>query len=225
MSVRERDPNFDLQQHLRRLQSVQSIPDAHINYLNYLKLSGFTPKVIYDIGSCVMQWTRVAHEIWPSARIIMFDAFDAAEFLYAESQFDYHIGVLSDKVKNIKFYQNDRMPGGNSYYKENDDIVFPPHKFKEYETSTLDDVVKARGFPPADLIKLDVQGSERDILTGGLHALRECEHLIVEMQNVEYNLPWIESNGFACIGYKFCDNGPDADYGFISTGLKQPKQL
>ena len=38
----------------------------------------------------------------------------------------YHMGVLSDEdSKEVKFYINDTLPGGNSYYKERNDDVFP----------------------------------------------------------------------------------------------------
>ena len=89
---------------LYNLSNQQLIPTDHVNYLIKLKNDGFEPKVIYDIGSCVLHWTKIAKKLWPNAKIILFDAFQPAEFLY--SGYDYHIGVLSNVDNNIvKFYQ------------------------------------------------------------------------------------------------------------------------
>jgi len=90
-------------------------------------------------------------------------------------------------------------------------------------TKTLDDVVKERGFPPPDFIKIDVQGCEVDILKGATETLKTVKDLVVELQHSEYNkgapqvqesLPFIESLGFKCVSPMFAYNGPDADYHF-----------
>lgn len=210
-------------QHLRQLSQIRGMPQAHIEYLKKLKQDGVEPRVIYDIGACVLHWTHEAKKIWPAAEIIVFDAFDQCAFLYEEEQFDYHTGVLSHTDGNIvKFYQNEMLPGGNSYYRENS-ACFPESCAIEKVTSTLDTIVKARNFPLPDFIKIDVQGAEKDILQGAIDTLATVEHLIVEMQRVDYNagapkvtetLPYIESLGFKCIVPLFCDNGPDGDYHF-----------
>ena len=72
---------------------------------------------IYDIGCCVLQWTDIVKKLWPNAKIILFDAFTANEFLYKD--YDYFLGVLSDKNDMIvPLFKNNTHPGGNSYYRE-----------------------------------------------------------------------------------------------------------
>lgn len=202
---------------LKSLSECRSLP---INHVNYLKTIDSDPKVIYDIGSCVLHWTREAREIWPDAKIILFDAYDPVEFLY--EGYDYHIGVLSDTDnKIVKFYQNDTMIGGNSYYKELNDDVYPRDKYILKNTRTLDSIVQEKGFPLPDLIKIDTQGSEIDILNGATKCLDYAKDLIVELQSVQYNegapkvdvsLPYIESLGWKCVAPLFSNNGPDGDY-------------
>ena len=85
---------------------INVIPKDHIDYLISLKKSGFEPKVIYDIGCCVLHWSKVAKQIWPDAEIILFDAFDDAEFLYQASGHKYHIGVLGEIDGKIIKFQN-----------------------------------------------------------------------------------------------------------------------
>jgi FkbM family methyltransferase len=210
-----------------RLTELSNLRDMgffkdHAKYLQKLKSEGLEPKVIYDIGSCVLYWTNEAKNIWTDSKYVLFDAFEPAEFLY--EGYDYHIGVLSDSTKTVEWWQNDMMPGGNSYYREIGCTEF----FKDgmstiRPTKTLDDVVKERGFPPPDFIKIDVQGCEVDILKGATETLKTVKDLVVELQHSEYNkgapqvqesLPFIESLGFKCVSPMFAYNGPDADYHF-----------
>lgn len=66
---------YALQKHLIELSRARGIPEAHENYLVHLKQSGFEPKVIYDIGCCVLHGTRIARRLWPDAAIFVFNAF------------------------------------------------------------------------------------------------------------------------------------------------------
>jgi FkbM family methyltransferase len=145
----------------------------------------------------------------------------------------YHIGVLSDvDNKEITFYKNTVWPGGNSYYKENPQFSgMADHLFSNKEnqfirrTITLDSVRKLRNFKYPDLLKIDVQGCEVDILKGSTDILNHVNHLIVELQNVEYNIgaknyeesvQIIESMGFELVTPRFSMNGNvDGDYHFI----------
>jgi len=210
--------------HLLKISKIDMLPKKHFDYLKKLKKAGFEPKVIYDIGSCVLHWTNKAKELWPNSKIILFDAFHEAEFLY--EGYDYYMGVLTDTDnRELKFYKNVESPGGNSYYKENNDNFFPPDKYCIENGMTLDTIVEQRGFPLPDLIKIDVQGAEKDIISGAPKCVSNAKHLICEIQHVNYNegapkvdvtLPYIESLGWKCMAHKFSDNGPDADYHFVN---------
>jgi len=119
------------------------------------------------------------------------------------------------------------MQTGNSYYKEiggkNSSTLFNKHTSYKRRGMTLDTIVTEREFPLPDLVKIDVQGAEKDVVEGGVKTILNCKHLIVEMQREQYNegaplvdetLPYIESVGFHCRAPLFCDNGADGDYGF-----------
>jgi FkbM family methyltransferase len=219
---------IDLENHLRKLSNLQCMPINHWNYLQKLKAEGFEPNVIYDIGSCVLHWTKEAKKLWPNAKYILFDAFSPAEFLYKE--YDYHVGVLSNEDGNlVKFYQNDYYPTGNSYYREIGCLhgnFFPEDKYVEMISKKIDTIVKERGFPLPDFVKIDVQGAEVDIIKGGINTFKNASRMIIELQDTEYNqgalkkdvsLPLIENLlGFKCTDPLFQNNGPDGDYGFIN---------
>ena len=217
-------------QKLLDLHNNYSIPHSHINYLKQLAID-FTPTVIYDIGSNVLHWTKEARKIWTNSRIIAFDGTPSMEYLYLYLTYDidYYIGVLSDKDNRyVNFYQNEELSGGgNSYYKEvgsiNSNEIYPENSFTQMTTMTLNTIVKTKNFPLPDLVKIDVQGSELDIIKGGLDVINNAKYLIVELQHVQYNrgaplaneiIHFLNENGWELIASKFSDNGPDADYCF-----------
>jgi FkbM family methyltransferase len=224
------DTTVDISSRLRDLGSQRLIPREHVDYLTRLKMEGFQPSVIYDIGACVLHWTNEAQRIWNTAEYVLFEAMDSCEFLYQERGLTYHMGLLSNESgKEVNFFQNDFHPGGNSYYRENEEVnpeaplYFNDSHIKKLTSFTLDEVCKLRGFPAPDLIKMDVQGAELDVLKGAAKTLRSARHVILELQVVEYNkgaplrdqvIAYMDQQGFNCTGL-FSNNGPDGDYHFI----------
>jgi hypothetical protein len=152
----------------------------------------------------------------------LFDGFEDVEFLYTD--YKYNIGILScEDGKEVKWYENKLMPNGNSYFKENNDAIFPENNHKVRLTETLDTVVAKKKFMLPDLVKIDVQGCEKDIIIGGQNTIKHAKHIIVELQHEDYNkgapkcnevISYIESLGFKLITPLFCNNGPDGDYHF-----------
>jgi FkbM family methyltransferase len=173
---------------LRELSLRDDQPKDHVDYLNGMMLEGVQPKVIYDIGACVMHWTKEARKIWPKAKIVMFDAMDHAEFLYKESGLDYYCdGPVGDFTRWVKYYENPMDPAGNSIFKED-----TPHFTEEHAVDkkmrSLDDIASEKGWAKPDLIKIDAQGAELLVLVGAEETLSECQDIIIEMQHQEYNL-------------------------------------
>jgi FkbM family methyltransferase len=171
-------------------------------------------------------------EIWPDAEVILFDAFEPAAFLYERHR--HWVGVLSDQDgRQVNFYQNELSPAGNSYYRElpcAKGDLFPVGTHTVRRARTLDSIVGELGFPLPDLVKIDVQGAERDVMAGGAATLAAARRLIVEMQHVVRNdgaptvsetLPWIEAQGWRCDAPLFstASGGDDGDYGFVRAGL------
>ena len=209
------------------LSLLKSLPITYINKLLKMKEEGFEPKVIYDIGACVKHFTNVAQKIWPNAKIILFEAYPQHEFLYKKDGDEYHIGCMSNSDENIvDFYSDECWVGGNSYYREIGSPVasylYNDNSYIKLKTCKLDTVVKNKKFPPPDLIKIDTQGSELDILEGGQNSIKNCTHLLVELQHTEYNkgakligesIQIIEKYGFENKGV-FSATLNDADYHF-----------
>jgi FkbM family methyltransferase len=171
-------------------------------------------------------------QLWPDAQVILFDAFEPAAFLYERHR--HWIGVLSDRDgREVSFYQNEHSPAGNSYYRElpcAKGDLFPVGTHTVRLARTLDSIVREHGVPLPDLVKIDVQGAERDVMAGGAATLAAARRLIVEMQHrvrnegaplLDQTLPWIEAQGWVCDAPMFstASGGEDGDYGFIRADL------
>ena len=222
---------------LRELSSQRLLPQDHINYLQYMKTDlNINPKIIYDIGACVLHWTNEAKRVWDNSVYYAFEAMSATEFLYKEQDIKFHLGPLgSNDYEEVTFYENLEHPGGNSLFKENSelspmaDVLFPEDKKVTKVMRTLDSVVKENNFPYPDLIKMDIQGAELSVLKGATKVLQNCNHLILELQHVDYNkgapkanevIEYLESIGFKNANDgMFCgsDLGVDGDYHFIRS--------
>lgn len=234
----------ELTGHYTRLYNDQDLNAEHTNYLKGIKeVFNYEPKVIYDIGSAVLWWTKSAKNIWPQSRVIAFEAVLELKEFYDSMGIEYALEVCSDvDGKEVVFYEHPVLFGGNSYYKENSkyspaaDNIYNKESEHIRKTVTIDTLIERHNFPLPDMVKIDVQGAELDILKGMTKALSSVKHLIVELQHVEYNIgakqleqsiPFIESLGFKLVypstinknitNRYFCAGGPDADYHFIKT--------
>lgn len=195
------------------------LPKESIDYINNLSIE---PKVIYDIGSCVLHWERHAKAKWPSAKIYLFEANHDVKKLYDQQGKKYHLGILTDvDNKLIKFYKDPMNLGGNSYYKENTVHYNETHAVHEIGR-TLDSVVSENNWELPDLIKLDIQGAEVDVLRGAENCLKHCNDVILEAQHTEYNIgaPLKEDviEYMSSIGFEFVSSihqeTADGDYHF-----------
>jgi FkbM family methyltransferase len=204
----------------------------HIAYLSYLKRSGVEPKVIYDIGACFGNWTKEARKLWPTAEIVLFEASPHMTFLYGGEK--HFISVLSDSDnKEVTFYENPDFPTGSSYYQEIgleiSKVIYDSNHSSTRKTIRLDTIVNDNKLPLPDLVKIDTQGSELDILRGGIEALKQCQHLILELQHTDYNkdapkagesLVILKQMGWQCVAGLFANNGADGDYHFMKDSIK-----
>ena len=160
--------------------------ENHLKRLSYFKEKGLiNPKSILDIGAYKGHWTQMIKSLFPNSKFLMIEANHDLENHLAKVGVPYKIALLgseNDKVVDYFKCKNFPHPTGNSIYLENTNYVFEPEKRK---TITLDRLLNEK--VQFDLIKMDVQGSELDIIKGGENIIMKSSALILEMQISEYN--------------------------------------
>jgi len=138
---------------------------------------------VLDIGAHEGKWTLLFKKIFPESKILMIEANETKEPILKLIG-DYKIDLLGrEDNKDVNYFVSDNdISTGNSIYKENSNFTFSPQKKK---TITLDTLLQSKvGY---DLIKMDVQGSELDIIKGGMLVINNTKFLLLELQIIEYN--------------------------------------
>jgi FkbM family methyltransferase len=206
---------------------------SHRNALLRLKALGFAPATVYDIGAYRGGWTRLAGEVFPKAAFVLFEANeDNAAHLSPLRHFTVALSA-QDGEKSL-FLPREGDATGTSLYRENSAHYDARNLVvRKVATSRLDTLVAAERLPPADLIKIDVQGAELDVIAGAKTALSRCEALIAELSLASYNkdapligetLPAITQLGFRCVDICELHRAPagnvlQADFLFVKPAL------
>ena len=162
----------------------------------FKKETKFNPRTILDNGDNAGWWYNEAKKVWPDAYIWMVEGNPHCEKQLKEIDENVTIALLSDEVKELEFYtlKDDLTTTGASYYIENSNIYLDEDGnnnervlVEKIKTQRLDDLFdKETVF---DLIKLDTQGSEIDIMHGGIDLLKRSTVVIIEvdMGRIAYN--------------------------------------
>lgn len=152
-----------------------------------LKNSGFTPRRILDIGASACQTADVFRQIWPASDILLIEGNSDCEQIYKLKKYNYQIKLLGKTNTTTTFYKTKWSPicTGNSIYKE----VNPLYEGEYLITETLpvhklDDVVTGT----YDLIKIDTQGSELDIIRGGINTFSKAKVVVCEVALIDINV-------------------------------------
>jgi len=207
----------------------------HQDHNNFIASLGRIPanqetfNVIYDIGSATLHWWKEAITAFPNSDIYCFDAGNRYEPLYdyiGIPKSHYHLQVLgcTNSKINVQARYDQGLETVNVYPENLSISGISGDIFVEEEraVATLDSIIEAKKLPLPDLIKMDIQGSELDVLLGGSIAVNNAKAIILELPHVEYNLgaadkdtiiAHMDSLGFYSVGC-FSNNGPDGDYYF-----------
>jgi FkbM family methyltransferase len=147
----------------------------------------FTPTAVLDIGANAGWFYNISKQTFPDANHCLIDANPKCESYLRALGVEYYICVLSDTIKIVDFYTNTVSDAstGASIYRENTEW-FSNDKviINQYETTTLDLLFPDRQF---DLIKMDIQGSELDVIRGGPRIISKAKGLILELSSINYN--------------------------------------
>jgi FkbM family methyltransferase len=159
--------------------------------VNFKKLTSYldNPKTILDIGAFKGEFSQTLSTFYPDAEFILNEANPYLEPELKKLPFSYQIKPLTRYGETKLFFiQKDSPIGtGASFYKEN------THWYSEGNYSTLNlesTTLDSQNYfqdRVIDLMKLDVQGSELDIMKGGSETLKRTKFILLECSLIPYN--------------------------------------
>ena len=145
---------------------------------------------ILDIGANDGWWYNQNKPSYPDAEFVLIEANPNNEPALKTLGVRYHLECLSDCEKEVKFFITKDAPTttGASYYLENTEHFKDSNiEILTLQTTTLDKLFPEETF---DIVKMDVQGSEVDIIKGGPALLKRAKQVILEVPKGEntYNI-------------------------------------
>jgi len=148
----------------------------------------FYPYRILDIGANVGQFYQIAKQTFPNSFIFSIEASKECEPYLKQLTDNYYIGLLAKDTSEYNFYsrKGDTTCTGNSIYRElthfySDDQL----EIIKQKGIKLDDLFELDS--EFDLIKIDTQGSELDIITGGINLCKKAKGILLEVSLTQYN--------------------------------------
>ena len=146
--------------------------------------------------------------MFPEAAFVLFEA-NADNAAHLSPLRHFTVALSAQDGEKSLFLPREGDATGTSLYRENSAHYDAGNLIvRNVATARLDTLVAAERLPPADLIKIDVQGAELDVIAGAKTALSRCEALIAELSLASYNkdapligetLPAITQLGFRCV--------------------------
>jgi FkbM family methyltransferase len=148
----------------------------------------FYPHRILDIGANIGQFYEIAKTQFPDSYIFSIEASSECEPYLQKITDQYHICLLTkdDSVYNFYSRKDTGIGSGNSIYRELTSF---------YDDSNLN-VIQKQGTmldelftedSTFDLIKIDTQGSELDIISGGRKLCGSAKGILLEVSLTQYN--------------------------------------
>ena len=159
-----------------------------LDTLRALRMEGYVPRTMLDIGAHIGTFTRDFLGVYPGCvpTLIEPNPFCLADL--GKLGFEQHGVAASNEAGFAEMFLSREwlQSTGASIYRENtahfrDEVVLK----QRVEKVRLDDLFAGRKF---DFVKIDTQGSELDVILGGSEILRQADYILVEVSLVEYNI-------------------------------------
>lgn len=156
--------------------------------LDALRLQGYAPRTMLDIGAHIGSFTREFLSVFPGCVPTLIEPNPFCLPDLSKLGFEQHAVAVSAESGHAEMFLSREwlQTTGASLYRENtaffrDEVVVKQQVAKV----RLDDLFAGRQF---DFVKIDTQGSELDVLLGGSTILRQADYILVEVSLVEYNI-------------------------------------
>ncbi|WP_269716944.1 FkbM family methyltransferase [Caulobacter sp. NIBR2454] len=152
-----------------------------------LKLQGYTPATLLDIGANVGMFSYAFLQVYPHCVPTMIEPNPHCEERLAQLPFERHMVAASNENGEAELFLTKEwlQSTGSSLYRENshhfrDEVVIR----QPVPKARLDDLLAGRRF---DFVKIDTQGAELDVLQGGRQVIGQADYVLVEVSLADYN--------------------------------------
>ena len=151
---------------------------------------------IVDVGAHVGYFTLIAAKlVGSSGQVFAFEPDPINSGLLMKNielngyaNIEVTTSALSSKSGNSTLYRTSLDSGRHSLYRHDIPVV----ETVEVETTTLDEFLESRNWPAIGLVKMDVEGSEPEVLAGMKRLLERSENIKLIL---EFNIPILKNAG------------------------------
>jgi FkbM family methyltransferase len=171
-----------------KLKQSSKLPKRDMfNHIMLLKEINFEPGFILDIGAYRGQWSKQVRQIYPNVKMVMFEAQESKteELIKIKMEVEpceLFITLLGSETReNVVFYE---METGSSIYEENTNYE---RTIRHKKMKKLDDFDLKFDLFSGGFLKLDVQGSEIDVIRGAKKIIERTDVVLMEMNLLNYN--------------------------------------
>lgn len=155
------------------------------NFLEYLRMRGFNPESILDVGANVGGWSRMAKSIFPTANCFLIEPqiemqpfLDAFCHEFPGSQW-FFAGAGANPGELTLTIWEDLL--GSSFLPAESTELQKANKQRRIPIMTIDSLIETGAIAIPQLVKLDIQGFELEALRGGEKLFESTEVFILEV--------------------------------------------
>jgi len=152
-----------------------------------LRLQGYTPRTMLDIGANVGMFTWSFMQVYPSCKPTMIEPNPHCEENLVKFPFERHMVAASNENGEAELFLTREwlQSTGSSLYRENSQHFRDEVVIREVVPKVrLDDLLAGRQF---DFVKIDTQGAELDVLQGGREVIGKADYVMIEISLADYN--------------------------------------
>lgn len=170
-------------------------PDFTNEIFSYTKKEYKSPIVVFDVGCYVGNFSRKIRNKFPDGSFFLFDPNPNIKI----KDFNHHKLAFSNSDGKKIFYLNNFFPAGGSSLSKNTKNDFfwnltrkiitlkfwKTYSEHEVNTTTLDQFCEEKKINHIDILKIDVDGSELEVLQGGKKMLKMVKIILVEVHDTK----------------------------------------
>jgi FkbM family methyltransferase len=151
--------------------------------LSKLKMMGYIPDTILDIGAHHGEWTDSMKTIYNNSKYYLFEAINYPELNRFKNNNDFKVYniLLNDKIEDVNWYEMKNT--GDSIFREKTFVFTNCQPIKRKSIDLNSHILQENILQESKniLIKIDCQGAEIPILKGATSILEKTDFIILEI--------------------------------------------